>query len=55
MIEPVFQSSIPQDDMRHQDSLPRRRPRKKPCDKHEETEDSFTHCENSEAESEENG
>ena len=46
MIEPVFYHSIPQDDMRHQDSQPRRRPRKRSHEEHaepDEPEDSFTH------------
>ena len=46
MIEPVYHSSIPQDNLRQDGSSPRRRPRKRPPETPEEssgeTEDTFT-------------
>ena len=42
MIERVYHSSIPQDDMRHDSSPSRRRQRKRRAEPVEEPEDTFT-------------
>ena len=42
MIERVYQSSIPQDDLRRDGSPSRRKPRKHPAEPVEEPEDTFT-------------
>lgn len=50
MIERVYQSSIPQDDLRHDGCPSRRKPRKRPPEEVEEPEDSFIHSLQSETE-----
>jgi hypothetical protein len=52
MIERVYHSSIPQDDVRHDGPPSRRRPRKRPAEPTEEPEDTFTFSADPEVEEE---